>query len=102
MFRTAPLVLSVLLVGCAAGSVAKRRNGAPACGVSTTRAFMNRTVSVDGDVATFSGLWNRQVARLDRDGAIHKIGLWDTEAASCRGDHLIIKGLLSDTRSEPI
>jgi hypothetical protein len=95
------MALSFLVAGCSTGSIGVRRNGSQACGVSTT-GFMRRTVSVDAGVATFSGLLDRKVARLDPDGSIYKVGLWDTHVGGCRGGRLVIKGIISDTESEPI
>jgi hypothetical protein len=95
------MALSFLVAGCSTGSIGLRRNGSQACGVSST-GFMQRTVSVDAGVATFSGLFDRKVARLDPDGSIYKVGLWDTHVGGCRGGRLIIKGIFSDTESEPI
>jgi hypothetical protein len=102
MSRAASIALPWLLAACSTGSVGTRSNGAPACGVSTTDLLVNRTVSVDRGVATFSGLWDRQVARMDPGGIIYKMGLWDSTAGSCQGGRLVIKGFFSDTLSEPI
>jgi hypothetical protein len=101
MARMVSMALAVFLFGCSTGSIGVRRNGSPACGVSTT-GLMRKTVSVDAGVATFSGLLDRKVARLDSDGSIYKMGVWDSHAGSCRGGRLVIKGFFSDTRSEPI
>jgi len=101
MSRAAAIALPWLLAACSTGSVGTRSNGAPACGVSTTN-LIKRTVSVDRGVATFSGMWDRQVARIDPGGTIYKMGLWDSAAGSCRSGRLIITGIFSDTQSEPI
>jgi hypothetical protein len=102
MFRRLALVLSLFLGGCSTGRVGVRGNGSMACGVTHDAGLAKRTVSVDGGVATFYGLFGRRVARMDPGGIIYLTGLWDTEAGACRGGRLVIKGLFSDKQSEPI
>jgi hypothetical protein len=59
-------------------------------------------VSVDAGLATFHSVFGERVARLEPDGRITRLGLFESEAGACPGDRLVMKGGSADSRSEPI
>jgi len=96
------LVTLAGLLGCASGRVGTRQDGTPACGVTSGNGLVSRTVSVARGSATFYGIFDREVARIDPAGTIMRKGLFDTEGGQCSGGRLVIKGFFSDTTSSAI
>lgn len=79
-----------------------RLDGRARCDVWQPGLLSDATVSVDHGVATSYGVFGQDVAKLNADGSISSVGLFETNQGRVEGDRLRINGLLSDTVSQPI